>query len=892
MSNLKQQLRRWGFRNFAQPLRPLETSPALLTYAVGLFIHSCINIDGDGVFELLLAASVYIVWHLWIEDLAHVPRRMLARMSMRYLLSPRGLEGFFKEALEREYGTTNSYHPAPHNFVIRGVPGVPTYPNVHQSRLGDHLTITSTICPVDCSAANGPYFEHEENRDTKRVWLLLLCHSTPRTRLDCNLVYYEPEKLPAYQRASHICDNAPRSHSIWIYHKCLRVTKGLHDSLHGLRSSKVVRFVMIDCSCVDNVYHGYTRLPQSTSSKGWIDKASRSRQHVGGNKFEEGSFLKYKYQPLEENQIRVLHIFRPAGSKFLHCEFTTKTINSLKGGYVAISYVWGVDKTIRSKVICEDGRALDLGASAAAILEAVADMDTMPLIWIDTLCIDQSNTGEKESQIPMMTEVYRSASKVVAWLGHPTVDSHLVVPFLNMLSGAFESQISRKQQMTMDSLQYLPGCQVECSPEWTALRNFLRRPWFRRMWILQEAASATTLILRFGNETLEWDTLANVLSNMRFWCFLRMLEIREENVEDLGILPHGYRNTLTVLYFKVGEDDSSRTLHNLLISGWGLSAFDARDKIYAVLGLVSDDREKEFKANYGTDYTAEKAYFDVATHILSTSKSLDVLHTAGIGNRGSIDSSSLILPSWVTDWNHSSGVTTFGSYSGLIACAGGTLPIQFHTETESKLCTIRGITIDEVCTVRTGLPRPPLFEDDVAMKNHARVRLRWLNAHSELADSLSPYPTGELTQDVLWRTLIANTGVSNLPAGEEYAHYFLCYKTALKYLSGIATQWEKEIVEANDPAVDMFASALTGVSSGRTLFATKKGYLGLGSSAMELGDVVAVFAGGRTPFVLRKNPLMASGKKCTYKLVVDAYIHGLMSGEALAMSEMQDIVLS
>ncbi|KAH7374097.1 heterokaryon incompatibility protein-domain-containing protein [Cadophora sp. MPI-SDFR-AT-0126] len=896
MSNLKQNLCRWGLRNFAQPWRPLEISPALHTYAVALFIHSCINIDKDGIAGVLLAASVYIVWHLWIEDLAHIllkgPRRVMVRMSMRYLLSPQALEGVFKEASEREYGMTNLYHAAPRNVVIRGIPGAPTYPNIHQNRLGGHLATESIMCPLDCSAADGPYFEHEKNQDTKRLWLLLLCRSTSRTRLDCNLVYYEPDKLPAYQRVSHMCDNSPRSHLIWIYHKCLRVTKGIHDSLHRLRNTQSVQFVMINCSCVDDVYHGYNRLPWSINSEGWFDEASRSRLHVGSSKFEGVNFLEYEYQPLDKHQIRVLRVFRTAGPRFLRCEFTTETINSLRGGYVAISYVWGVDKTIRSKIICEDGRALGLGASAAAVLESVADMDTVPLIWIDTLCIDQSNNDEKASQIPMMTDVYRSASKVVAWLGHPTVDSHLVIPFLNMLSGAFESQILRKQQMTLDLLKSLPGCQVECSPEWTALRNFLQRPWFQRMWILQEAAAATTLILRFGNEELEWDLLANVLSIMGPWGFSRMLQVGEENVEDLGNLPHGYRNTLTVLHFKVDEYGSYRTLHSLLIYGWGLSAFDARDKIYAVLGLVCDPRDKEFKVNYGTDYTAETAYFDVATHILFTSNSLDILHTAGIGNRGSIDSSSPILPSWVTDWKHCSDMTTFGSYSPLTACAGGTLPIQYHIDTESKLCTIRGITTDEVRTMLTVLPRPPLFGDDVEIQNHARLRLGWLNAHSRLADSLSPYPTGELTREVLWRTLIANTGVSSSPAGEEYGHYFESFKIALKTYSGIATQREKKIVEANDSGVEKFVSALTGVSGGRTLFATKKGYLGLGSSTMEIGDVVAVFAGGMTPFVLRKNLELASGKECTYKLIADAYIHGLMGGEALAMGEMQDIVLT
>ncbi|KAG4442473.1 hypothetical protein IFR05_002075 [Cadophora sp. M221] len=41
-------------------------------------------------------------------------------------------------------------------------------------------------------------------------------------------------------------------------------------------------------------------------------------------------------------------------------------------------------------------------------------------LWIDALCIDQSNSDEKGIQVAMMGEIYSKASQVIVWLGSDT----------------------------------------------------------------------------------------------------------------------------------------------------------------------------------------------------------------------------------------------------------------------------------------------------------------------------------------------------------------------------------------------------------------------------------------------------------------------------------------
>ena len=63
--------------------------------------------------------------------------------------------------------------------------------------------------------------------------------------------------------------------------------------------------------------------------------------------------------------------------------------------------------------------------------------------------------------------------------------------------------------------------------------------------------------------------------------------------------------------------------------------------------------------------------------------------------------------------------------------------------------------------------------------------------------------------------------------------------------------------------------------SNRRLFASKRGYLGLGPAVILVGDIIAVILGLDTSLVLRR-----AGSD-SYRIVGEAYVHGIMDGEAL-----------
>ncbi|KAK5122281.1 hypothetical protein LTR85_004192 [Meristemomyces frigidus] len=60
------------------------------------------------------------------------------------------------------------------------------------------------------------------------------------------------------------------------------------------------------------------------------------------------------------------------------------------------------------------------------------------------------------------------------------------------------------------------------------------------------------------------------------------------------------------------------------------------------------------------------------------------------------------------------------------------------------------------------------------------------------------------------------------------------------------------------------------------MFSTDNGYLGTGPEGLYVGDVVCVLYGGNVPYILRK-----VGNQGHYKFIGDAYVPGIMHGEAM-----------
>ena len=121
----------------------------------------------------------------------------------------------------------------------------------------------------------------------------------------------------------------------------------------------------------------------------------------------------YRYQPISPSQIRVLELKSNSTACMRHVELK-KPSKSTR--YTALSYTWGTD-TETFPFQCDD-RNLPVRKNLLGALSHLNDIVTTP-IWIDAICINQSNEQEKMCQIRMMTDIYKNAQKVLVSILFP-----------------------------------------------------------------------------------------------------------------------------------------------------------------------------------------------------------------------------------------------------------------------------------------------------------------------------------------------------------------------------------------------------------------------------------------------------------------------------------------
>jgi len=115
-----------------------------------------------------------------------------------------------------------------------------------------------------------------------------------------------------------------------------------------------------------------------------------------------------------------------------------------------------------------------------------------------------------------MRKIYQKASRTTIWLGFHS-QSFLKVND-RLLSKAW-------QQIKNDPEPFLPDFSVaRKTPNnlprfddetWTALVEFLQRPWFRRIWVIQEARASMgqpNISVKIGNVSVSWHYMGIILS--------------------------------------------------------------------------------------------------------------------------------------------------------------------------------------------------------------------------------------------------------------------------------------------------------------------------------------------------------------------------------------------
>jgi hypothetical protein len=206
------------------------------------------------------------------------------------------------------------------------------------------------------------------------------------------------------------------------------------------------------------------------------------------------TFYDGEYSELQSNYIRLL-VLKPASrDSSLHCSFKTFPLGDTPS-FVAISWIWGLSS--QQDYIVLSGRETLITFQLGQILRDFRDLYHPTVFWVDALCINHSDIGERSHQIVLMPRIFSIASSVRIWLGDSTASTQLAFAFAKWIS------------KSLDALERKLGADLEIPL--AAFSALMRHPWFRRKWSIQEIAFSGTVMLFCGQDYLSWDIFADAV---------------------------------------------------------------------------------------------------------------------------------------------------------------------------------------------------------------------------------------------------------------------------------------------------------------------------------------------------------------------------------------------
>lgn len=540
-----------------------------------------------------------------------------------------------------------------------------------------------------------------------------------------------------------------------------------------------------------------------------------------------------------------------------------------KPAYEALSYVWG-PQNHSYPVRCKTG-SLAVGENLRDALVHLRKLDSARVLWIDRIAINQDDVDERTQQVNLMADIYRSASLVVVWLGPADRSSESAFGLINELTKHMLEFLKTQKSQTYDELttanhpiQYPPSD----APVWSAVRSLLQRPWFSRIWTFQEIVLAQKADLHCGAHTISWQRLE---------VFFLGLETFSEgpNAED-SRLKEDRRSLLeiwkarSILHrpenHKPEDSQLYLSLFPLLESLRIRKATDPRGKVFALLNIANDVNGSDLKADYRKSPT--EVYAMTVKWLLRTQKSLAFL--ALVEKKDKPD-----LISWVPDFRYRDYMNflhqpqqVFRGRHRFYNASGSTTAVFVEEESLYQL-TVRGLYVGTI--VERTEPAGNLL-GNVALGARVLDGGQWRQFAQTCAVN-DVYPaTGEPIDLAYHRLRIWDRLPTEGVAGRQRT----------SPLTQIPQPGPISYNSATDGLVrgakgDIGMRILSGTSRKR-MFKTETGYMGLAHRSVEVGGKVNVLMGGETPYVLRSlggNFVGFGG---------EAYVHGIMDGEMLAIA--------
>jgi hypothetical protein len=159
---------------------------------------------------------------------------------------------------------------------------------------------------------------------------------------------------------------------------------------------------------------------------------------------------------------------------------------------------------------------------------------------------------------------------------------------------------------------------------------------------------------------------------------------------------------------------------------------------------------------------------------------------------------------------------------------------------------------------------------------------------NHLLTGATAYPTGETLDRVACLTLTARKDGYGMIVEDMPKHLadFNAFRASIGHF--ITSYSPRSSCNTSGDASSFLLAAYSACSN-RRLFHTSKGYLGLSPALSQASDIVSILASRTILFVLRQDS-RSSPLKRRFQLVSEAYVHGIMRGEAVSKFAVNNLV--
>lgn len=348
------------------------------------------------------------------------------------------------------------------------------------------------------------------------------------------------------------------------------------------------------------------------------------------------------WRPLNsaKSEIRILEVFpalSPAES--IICHLRTVSLHD-QPEYEALSYVWGDSSDSRQIIL--NRKIFQVTNNLFRALKRLRDVDKARTLWVDAICINQTDDAEKNVQVLMMGKIYAHASRVLVWLSKdepPNLLRHIMSFGQNQEKHFIHFPIS--------------------------VCDLTGIAWWNRAWTFQEAALARNLIFYIGNKCFALEDIERYCSSMRRHLFQPNACCRAvlDTPVFKGIIISCLSTLQQLFDSREAISQGRQNLLDLIIDNNDRKATNPQDKVYAYLGLAFDAP----LAFVRYELPLKEWTIHTATEIIQKSKSLRLIRLTTSPGVGSLRYSGTDgLPSWCPDWQqHETDRISYKSYYGI-----------------------------------------------------------------------------------------------------------------------------------------------------------------------------------------------------------------------------------